>query len=166
MLFVIRAMRGFAERNCAPTALTAHHYLSAGGKTIGVITQTSAGVNSVRYFHTDHLGSIVAITGTGGATVAVERFSYDPFGKRRSTNGTDDAGSYQAGNNISSAQPHRGYTGHEMLEEMSIVHMNGRLYDPRLGHVMSIDPIASLGPGFPALERRRFEDGLILPNAC
>jgi RHS repeat-associated protein len=84
---------------------------------------------------------VVAITGAGGATAVIERFSYDPFGKRRNANGTDDAGSYQAGNNISSASPHRGYTGHEMLEEMGIVHMNGRLYDPRLGRVMSADPI-------------------------
>jgi RHS repeat-associated protein len=84
---------------------------------------------------------VVAITGAGGATAVVERFSFDPFGKRRNANGTDDAGSYQAGNNISSASPHRGYTGHEMLEEMGIVHMNGRLYDPRLGRVMSADPL-------------------------
>jgi RHS repeat-associated protein len=84
---------------------------------------------------------VVAITGAGGATAVVERFSYDPFGKRRNANGTDDVGSYQTNNSISSAQPHRGYTGHEMLEEMGIVHMNGRLYDPRLGRVMSADPI-------------------------
>jgi hypothetical protein len=28
-----------------------------------------------------------------------------------------------------------------MLGEMGLVHMNGRLYDPRLGRVMSADPI-------------------------
>jgi RHS repeat-associated protein len=116
-----------------------YDYLTAGGRTIGVHVKPSTGIESFRYFHTDHLGSIVAITGANGAVL--ERFSYDPFGKRRNINGTDDAGSYQAGNNISSAQPHRGYTGHETLEEMGIVHMNGRLYDPRLGRVMSADPI-------------------------
>ena len=28
---------------------------------------------------------------------------------------------------------HRGYTGHEMINEFDIINMNGRLYDPVLG---------------------------------
>jgi RHS repeat-associated protein len=116
-----------------------YDYLTVGGRTVGVHVKPSVGADSFRYFHTDHLGSVVAITGAGGAVL--ERFSYDPFGKRRQMNGLNDAGTYQAGSNITSAQPHRGYTGHEMLEEMGIVHMNGRIYDPRLGRIMSADPL-------------------------
>lgn len=34
---------------------------------------------------------------------------------------------------------HRGYTGHEMLNEFDIINMNGRLYDPVLGRFFSPD---------------------------
>ena len=34
----------------------------------------------------------------------------------------------------------RGYTGHEHLDELGFVHMNGRIYDPLLGRFLSPDP--------------------------
>jgi len=34
---------------------------------------------------------------------------------------------------------HRGYTGHEMLNELDIINMNGRLYDPVLGRFFRPD---------------------------
>jgi RHS repeat-associated protein len=34
----------------------------------------------------------------------------------------------------------RGYTEHEHLYEMGIIHMNGRVYDPLVGRMMSADP--------------------------
>jgi RHS repeat-associated protein len=34
----------------------------------------------------------------------------------------------------------RGYTEHEHLDEMGIIHMNGRVYDPLIGRMMSADP--------------------------
>lgn len=34
----------------------------------------------------------------------------------------------------------RGFTGHEMLDEVGIIHMNGRIYDPRLGRFLQADP--------------------------
>jgi RHS repeat-associated protein len=91
------------------------------------------------YFHTDHLGSIQVTANEVGTPQ--ERLSYDIFGKRRNVNGTDDAGTITAGNNIKGASPRRGYTGHEMLDSLSLVHMNGRVYDPGLGRVLSADPI-------------------------
>ena len=33
----------------------------------------------------------------------------------------------------------RGYTGHEMLPKFGIINMNGRLYDPILGRMLSPD---------------------------
>jgi len=33
----------------------------------------------------------------------------------------------------------RGYTGHEMLDDLGLVHMNGRIYDPLLGRFLSAD---------------------------
>jgi RHS repeat-associated protein len=34
----------------------------------------------------------------------------------------------------------RGYTGHEMVDDMGIIHMNGRIYDSRLGRFLQADP--------------------------
>ena len=34
---------------------------------------------------------------------------------------------------------HRGYTGHEMLNEFDIINMNGRLYNPELNSFLSPD---------------------------
>jgi RHS repeat-associated protein len=34
-----------------------------------------------------------------------------------------------------------GYTGHEMLDDVGIIHMNGRIYDPEIGRMLSPDPI-------------------------
>lgn len=34
----------------------------------------------------------------------------------------------------------RGFTGHEMLDDVGLVHMGGRVYDPTLGRFLSADP--------------------------
>jgi RHS repeat-associated protein len=34
----------------------------------------------------------------------------------------------------------RGFTGHEMLDNVGLVHMNGRVYDPALGRFVCADP--------------------------
>ena len=65
--------------------------------------------------------------------VVVERLAYDSRGKRRHLNGADDP----AGSLVSQAT--RGYTGHEMLADVGLVHMNGRVYDPYVARVTSAD---------------------------
>ena len=37
----------------------------------------------------------------------------------------------------------RGFTGHEHLDDTYLIHMNGRVYDYRLGRFLSVDPIIS-----------------------
>ena len=71
----------------------------------------------------DHLNSPTSIADTAG-TPNVERDSYDAWGKRRHPDATDDSGC-----SIASRIP-RGYTGHEMLDQLCLVNMNARLYDP------------------------------------
>ncbi|MDX5365615.1 MAG: hypothetical protein LPK88_04235 [Alphaproteobacteria bacterium] len=86
----------------------------------------------MRYFTTDHLGSVAVITDELGAVV--ERLSFDAWGKRRHPDGTDDpSGSI-------TSQTTRGFTGHEMIDEVGLVNMNGRVYDPEIGRFMSADP--------------------------
>ena len=41
---------------------------------------------------------------------------------------------------LASVNTTRGFTGHEQLDEVGLVHMNGRVYDPQLGRFLSADP--------------------------
>ncbi|MBI5919219.1 MAG: hypothetical protein HY849_07600 [Nitrosomonadales bacterium] len=34
---------------------------------------------------------------------------------------------------------YHGYTGHEMLDDVGLIHMNGRLYDPMMARFVSAD---------------------------
>jgi RHS repeat-associated protein len=79
------------------------------------------------------LGSIVASTNSN--LTVIERLAYDPFGKRRFTNGAYD----QVGT-IDAQSTNRGFTGHEHLDELDFIHMNARVYDPDIGRFLSPDP--------------------------
>lgn len=109
------------------------HYLYAGKMPFGSVTTSSAAaIQRTRYFHTDHLGSIVAITDEAGAVI--ERRSYDAWGKRRNLNGTPFTSL------LTTPDERHGFTGHEELDEVGIIHMNGRMYDPAIGRFLSADP--------------------------
>lgn len=64
----------------------------------------------------------------------VKRFSYDAWGKRRLENwqSTEEQ--------VASEVGRIGFTGHEMLDELGLIHMNGRVYDPTIGRFLSADP--------------------------
>ncbi|WP_372724844.1 RHS repeat-associated core domain-containing protein [Immundisolibacter sp.] len=64
----------------------------------------------------------------------IERLSYDPHGKRRNVDWSTPAQALLAVNTD------RGFTGHEHLDEIGLIHMNGRVYDPTLGRFLSADP--------------------------
>jgi RHS repeat-associated protein len=108
-------------------------YLSVGNAKVGMrVVDVAAETVSTRYFHTDHLGSISVITDENG--VVLERLSYDAWGKRRFASGADDpTGSI-------TSQSTRGFTGQEQLDTFALVHLNGRVYDPMVGRMISADP--------------------------
>ncbi|MBG6131248.1 RHS repeat-associated protein [Aquimarina sp. EL_43] len=101
-------------------------------------SDTSDG-GSIYHLQRDYLGSILNITKqveTGGVTSGVLQESRQ-FGAW----GTVDAFWSQSG---STTMDHnslldRGYTGHEHFGEVSLIHMNGRMYDPQLGRFLSPD---------------------------
>ena len=70
----------------------------------------------------------------------VERFSFDAFGLKR------DADTW-ADTSLAVAKTKRGiatamgFTGHEQLDSVGLIHMGGRVYDPVLGRFTSADPI-------------------------
>jgi RHS repeat-associated protein len=122
------------EKNTTSNTTQAKYYIA--GKIIHIETGTSATPASVqtKYLHKDHLGSVALITSQTGAVL--ERYSYDAWGKRRNINGTD----YTANGGHLLGATDRGYTGHEHLDHLGLVHMNGRIYDASLGRFMSADP--------------------------
>jgi RHS repeat-associated protein len=114
------------------------HYVSAGGATVAIITCTAAPCTNVantstQYLHEDHLGSVSVVTNSVGTVI--ERMAYEPFGKRRNVNGATDV--YGT---LTPATTDRGFTEHEGMDEVGLINMNGRVYDPALGRFMSADP--------------------------
>ena len=93
------------------------------------------------WFHGDHLGSIIGITDSTGALV--EEYAYDAWGKRLDP--TDWAGDPTS---VDTELTDRGFTGHEMMDAVGLVNMNGRVYDPTLGRFLSADPYVQFPENF------------------
>lgn len=84
--------------------------------------------------HADRLGSIVAYSDRDG--VIREPLEYDAWGKRRNATDHDSTPNFLDGEN-----DNKGFTGHEMLDQLDLVHMNGRIYDPVTAKFLSADPV-------------------------
>lgn len=116
------------------------HYLAAAGVNFALFTSRTGTLNGLpatttSYFHHDQLGSVAAITNESG--VVTERLAYDPWGKRRFI--SINPGQPDTQDAITGQKTDRGYTMHEHLDEVGVIHMNGRIYDPLMGRFMSAD---------------------------
>ncbi|MBI5917946.1 MAG: RHS repeat-associated core domain-containing protein, partial [Nitrosomonadales bacterium] len=110
----------------------------------------------------DHLGSITAqINGDPNPAVlpngttnpqagryAIQYLSYDIWGKQRYPNGTADPTGQ-----LNNPDMYHGYTGHEMLDDVGLIHMNGRLYDPVMARFVSADPMVEAINNLQSLNR-------------
>jgi RHS repeat-associated protein len=114
--------------------LTSH--LAAGGRT-----------REVRYQHVDRLGSVEAATkeDAGATLLTVSGHGFDPWGRPRGEQWTSSGDRLHPGGEVN-VESTRGFTGHEQLDAHWLTHMNGRVYDYRLGRFLSVDPIIS-NPG-------------------
>ena len=80
-------------------------------------------------------GSVDVLTNEAGGVE--ERRSYDVFGQRRNPVwGQQPPASF-------SSKTTMGFTGHESDDELGLVNMKGRLFDPKLGRFITTDPIIS-----------------------
>jgi RHS repeat-associated protein len=115
--------------------ITTTSFLVFGGEMVALetVTSTTPTVSTTLWQLKDHLGSSTTLLNTSGQ-LSEPRKGYDVWGKRRHVTGADDAS-----NTIASAS-NRDFTGHEYLEEIRLVHMNGRIYDPVVGRFLSPDP--------------------------
>jgi len=146
----IYAAGGLYERVTKGTETIHRHYLVADGRRVAVHTRDSTKPPETVYLLEDHLGSIDAITSSTGKLLA--RLSYQPFGARRSSAGAGGSPSPTEWAQLQSAGP-RGFTGHEHLDNLGLIHMDGRVYDPVLGRFLSPDPVVQAPYDSRALNR-------------
>ena len=105
------------------------HYLTSATGLFAIFVSTSNGGGTMHYTLKDHQGSLAAVV--RGNTV--ERLSYDPWGRQRNTT---DFGYDNVNYTFD-----RGYTLHEHYDDFDLINMNGRLYDPILGRMLSPDVV-------------------------
>lgn len=133
-------VEGLFDREVTGATVNDVHYIVAYGQAVATFSSRNDAVTSTRYLHRDHAGSVTHVTNETGTVV--QTLAYDAWGARRDpSNWTDYAAQPPA---PTLRQPQ--YTGHEGLHDVGIVHMNGRIYDPKLGRVLSADPIVQF-PG-------------------
>ncbi|MBO6034281.1 MAG: VCBS repeat-containing protein, partial [Paludibacteraceae bacterium] len=133
--FVVRYYIGSYEEMTGTDGVTTKLCYLPGG----AVMMERNGVRTLYYNYTDRLGSIVSTTDAWGNVV--ERYAYDPWGERLNPeNWTENDTRADLLNN-------RGFTGHEHIDGMSLINMNGRVYDPLLGSFLSVDPLIQ-APGY------------------
>jgi RHS repeat-associated protein len=92
-----------------------------------------------------------------------QTMDFDPWGARRNTNwaamsSTELTNTFFKNHSISNSVgtdsiTSRGFTGHEMLDEVGVIHMNGRIYDAKLGRFLQADPFIDAPYDTQALNR-------------
>ncbi len=129
------------ERIDANSTIRHRHIIPLPGGATGVIEFMDGQPQSTGdeyYLLSDLLGSstvVLSRLGTSGGVT--ETYAYDAWGNPRdpdtwNTYGFQTAWPSYIGN--------RGYGGHDMLEDVSMVHMGGRIYDPVTSRFLSPDP--------------------------
>ena len=91
------------------------------------------------YLHRDSQQTILAITSAASAATVIEKRYFDAWGNLKEA---VIAGNLQMPDTLGWVPGlliDRGYTGHEHLKTVGLVHMNGRIYDPELRRFMSPD---------------------------
>src|SRR5262245_31206717 len=110
------------------------YYVHSPERAVAIVTRGGSEAGT-RYLHADHLGSTDVLTREDGSIA--ERRSYDPFGQRRNPVwGAPPPMSF-------TSKTTQGFTGHESDDEVGLVNMKGRIYDPKAGRFLTTDPIVS-----------------------
>ncbi|AMX03719.1 hypothetical protein A3224_15010 [Microbulbifer thermotolerans] len=95
-----------------------------------------------QYLLKDHIGSTDVVLDANGNIL--ETMAFDPWGKRRDADWQAIDISDFVADNYSLLESltdttTKGFTGHEMVDALGVIHMNGRIYDPELGRFLQAD---------------------------
>ena len=104
--------------------ITRYYYVSGTDGNAAVYISDNSTGDKAYCMDMDHLGSIIGLYDQYGTKCYGA--SFDPWGKRTLMSG--------------SIEFDRGFTGHEHIDEINLIDMNGRMYDPLLGRFLSVDP--------------------------
>ncbi len=107
-------------------------YLAGGA----IVSTVNGGSATDRYALPDHLGSVDVVVNHSGSIV--EASSFDAWGQRRNTANWQGAGAPLATTT-------HGFTGHEHVDGIGLIHMNGRIYDPAIGRFIQADSMIDAG---------------------
>lgn len=124
------------EHVTTPAGIEHRYKVFAGDSQVAQVTKAElngvvTGSERVRYIHDDHLGSTTAITGEIDSETEIRTFG--PFGEQ-----TID---------FTTTGVRSGFTGHEHDNDIGLINMRGRLYDPTIGQFLQPDPfITTLNP--------------------
>lgn len=109
------------------------NYLNSPEGLFGIAVKKNNDLHQLFYIETDHLGSIISLFDEAGQEVYSQTF--DAWGRERNPQTWD----YTSNSTTKPEWLIRGYTGHEHLTEFGLINMNGRMYDPILGRMLSPD---------------------------
>jgi RHS repeat-associated protein len=127
---------GLFEKVVQGGVTTWRHYLPAPGGVAVHLRYSDGTPPSMRFLTLDHLGSTDRIVDASGNVVIAE--SFGAFGARRRPLWTGVPTAAELAK--IAAVTRDGFTGHEHLDNLGLIHMNGRVYDPSLGRFLSADP--------------------------
>jgi len=115
------------------------HYIAGGDGLAAIyVIEPNSNVGRMYYVYTDHLGSILTLTDDVGHPILEQNF--DAWGRERAPSSWDyDASIPLVGEQSGFEWLTRGYTGHEHLSAFKLINMNGRVYDPIVGRMLSVD---------------------------
>lgn len=123
------------EEEHAGNDVTRFNYIFAGDKMVAISVMHGKDDVETAFLHHDHLGSVLAYTDSDGRLI--QELSYDAWGRRRDPatwnfyDAEASAGAYDV----------HGFTGHEHIDILEMINMDGRIYDPIVGRFLSPDPI-------------------------
>ncbi len=102
------------------------------------VAANATAARSESYFLKDNLGSPEVVVDQN--KVDKQRMAYDAWGRRRNNTGSENAWTSVDQGGLANLEDHKGYTDQEELDELSLVHLNGRVYDPLTSRFVSPDP--------------------------
>ena len=127
------------------TAAQTHykHFIPVPGGSQIIYDLASVSGAVTTYVIADHLGSGSLFLNSAGTKLIQE--SYSAFGYRRSADWNAPLSPTSSDYLTIASTTRRGYTSafHEMLDNLGLINMNGRVYDPSTGRFLSPDPIGT-----------------------